>query len=317
MAVRLSSRPLPGTRRGRRLWVPPQGESEAVGRAIDLGFNTIVVGDPGVGVSTLLNQLAATLEDGGRSIARVSAGGAGTAIEMIDLVADALDGADDPQMSASARSALRRLASAANEQPSSVVSLDHPIGGVAHDVFGRMRDELWEVPLQWLVGASSDDAAVLLQPPADAFFETVRRLGPLSTDEIQDLLQRRDPDDDMGADVRRNVAEASRGNPSLALALAREALLRDPSERSQLFRIDPVADVRDRVGEPAARLFAELLRTGPASPSDPDLLRRMHWSRPRAYQVFRTLETEGLVRAHNERSGSAGRPRKVYEAVTG
>jgi DNA-binding PadR family transcriptional regulator len=41
----------------------------------------------------------------------------------------------------------------------------------------------------------------------------------------------------------------------------------------------------------------------------------MGWSRPRAYQVFQALEGEGLVRSRPERTGAAGRPRKIYEVI--
>lgn len=60
--------------------------------------------------------------------------------------------------------------------------------------------------------------------------------------------------------------------------------------------------------EPAARLADDLARNGPSGPSDPELLRRIGWSRPRAYQVFQALQRAGFVEVSSERSGRAGRP---------
>jgi hypothetical protein len=59
-------------------------------------------------------------------------------------------------------------------------------------------------------------------------------------------------------------------------------------------------------------LFAELLAMGSASPSDAGLLDRVGWSRPRANQVLRELEREGLAVAQNELINGAGKPRRVY-----
>ena len=67
------------------------------------------------------------------------------------------------------------------------------------------------------------------------------------------------------------------------------------------------------LGRPAGRLADELARNGPAGPSDPDLLRRLGWSRPRAYQVFEQLERAGHVEMSAERTGQPGRPRNTYQ----
>lgn len=313
--TRFRGRPLAGSARDRRLWVEPAASLQRIVRSIELDFNTLVIAEPGGGVSTLLNQLAARFEDADREIARAWAGEADDATALLDAISDALERPQEPQRSTGPRPALARLQALAGERPGALAIVDDVPGAAGHDVFGRMRDELWEHGLQWLAGTSSDESSSLLAAPADAFFETVERLEAFEDEQIAELLARRDPAGELDDRVRARIAEHSAGNPGRALALARHALLLDPDERLEELASDPVDDVRRRLGEPAARLFLELLRGGPAGPSDPKLLARVHWSRPRAYQVFQALEREGLVKASLRRSGGAGRPRKIYEVI--
>ncbi|HEY4896025.1 MAG TPA: hypothetical protein VII01_08035, partial [Solirubrobacteraceae bacterium] len=56
----------------------------------------------------------------------------------------------------------------------------------------------------------------------------------------------------------------------------------------------------------------DLARNGPSGPSDAQLLRRIGWSRPRAYQVFQALQQAGFAEVSSERSGRAGRPVHTY-----
>lgn len=122
---------------------------------------------------------------------RVFAGDAQTVTELIDKITDGLG---HPETALSRRVALAKLRSAGESRPGTLIVVHAVSGEAGHDLFGRMRDDLWEMDVRWLVGARSDDAAVLLRPPADAFFETTVLLG---------------------AD----------GDPSLALAAARQVLL--------------------------------------------------------------------------------------------
>lgn len=309
------ARPLAGTSRDRKIWIEPADAMETLGRAIEIGFNTIILGPPGAGVTSLLNQLVARLDDGDRSVKRVWAGPARTSTELLDVVSDALEGAEEPQESSGLAPALRRLDTAAREHPQALIVMDEVAGGPGHDVFGRMRDELWDLPVRWLLGVRDDEAGVLLEPPADAFFETVYRLAPLTADQTVMLLARRDPEHELDDALRVRIAEHSRGNPATALALARQALVLPTERRHDFLEADPVENVRAALGAPAAKLFSELLRRGPSGPSDDALLRRMNWSRPRAYQVFQQLERNGLIRSANDRPSGPGRPRKVYEVA--
>lgn len=311
------SRPLTATARDRRLWVKPKTIVERAVRSIELGFNTVVVGERGAGVTTLLIQLAAGLEDSGRGVTRAWAGEADDAAALLDVIANVLERLEEPTDSSDLRAAVARLQRAASERPGTLVVVDDVMGPPGHNVFGRMRDELWALELQWLIGTDTDQAPVLLTPPADSFFEATLHLEPLAMEQVDKLLRRRDPNGALGADLPAQIAERSDGNPARALALARRALLLDPEDRAAALLDDPVEDVRERLGEPAARLFSELLLRGRTGPSDDQLLARIGWSRPRAYQLFQDLEREGFIRGTNERSGGAGRPRRIYEVIEG
>ena len=61
-------------------------------------------------------------------------------------------------------------------------------GDVAYDLFGRLRDELWELGHVWLVAARPRDSGQMRTPPADAFWGTVVEIPPLSTSEVEELL---------------------------------------------------------------------------------------------------------------------------------
>jgi hypothetical protein len=182
---------------------------------------------------------------------------------------------------------------------------------LVHEIFGRLRDEMWALQLQWVVTGNVEDKAILLAPPADAFFEQVVTLAPLTEEETERLLVQRDPDGELDADIRALISERSAGNPGKALVLARQALVSsDPI--ADLDRGSVTEQIERELGEPAARLADDLARNGPSGPSDPQLLRRIGWSRPRAYQVFQALQRAGYVEVSAERSGRAGRPIQIY-----
>jgi predicted ArsR family transcriptional regulator len=63
---------------------------------------------------------------------------------------------------------------------------------------------------------------------------------------------------------------------------------------------------------PAQRLLAELEVVGPRSASDDSLQASLGWTRGRLAQVFKELESAGLVRSTTD-PGRSGRPRRLYE----
>jgi hypothetical protein len=58
------------------------------------------------------------------------------------------------------------------------------------ELFGRLREEVWALPHQWVVEVSSEQSGALRQPPADAFFSAVFEIPPLDEQEIEQLLRR-------------------------------------------------------------------------------------------------------------------------------
>jgi hypothetical protein len=179
----------------------------------------------------------------------------------------------------------------------------NPIG---QTLFGRLRDEVWQLPVTWVVAVTPSEAGSLLQPPADAFFDARIELQPLDEDQRKRMLVAR-----VGPRGRKLASTIDEGNPRRLLGLVRESLQGGLSSEEISQARDERLDRLAHVGEPARALLRELESIGPASASDEDLLRRMEWTRTRAVQVFGELEREGLVTS-SQVKGPAGRPRKVY-----
>jgi len=210
------------------------------------------------------------------------------------------------------------VAAAARRKPGCVVLVDETTSpALIQTVFGRFRDETWQLPLRWVVVGDTEARATYLAPPADAFFEVVVELAPLSDEASVELLRRRledvgDPDlADLAA-----LAELADGNPRRLLTLAREVLVDGTPTAALGAARDSQAAQLAELGPAAHRLVEELAANGPASASDESLLRRLSWSRGRAAQVFGQLERAGLVRKSTRRADGTS-TRKVYELTTG
>jgi energy-coupling factor transporter ATP-binding protein EcfA2 len=176
----------------------------------------------------------------------------------------------------------------------------------AYGLFGRLRDELWQLDLRWVVAIDDDEAGLLLQPPASSFFDIVLSLDTWNEELLQDLLKRRDTP--LTAQAITDIAQASNGSPRQALTLARRFLIESPQAmHSQLRRQQAAA----KLGQSASRALAELEQLGEASASDERLLNHLGWSRERATQIMGALERQQIVTARMVRQ-PRGRPRKVY-----
>ncbi len=320
-------RPLRMTRADEGLYVERSHDLAQIEAGISNGFNVIVLGERGGGKTTLLNAFERRVMDENLAnfgIVFVTGGAMSSATDALDRIARALDPsgaaladipawalsqpASDPLMAAYDRLA-HVVARRGENKP--IILLDHLPAPLCWEIFGRLRDELWTLELRWVLAGNLDDQARLLAPPADAFFEHTIYLSPFDRGEIVDLLARRDFDGQIADEVRWSIAERCEGNPSRALALARRAVLaEDPL--AAVLRGTIVEQIERELGRPAGRLADDLARNGPAGASDQDLLRRLGWSRPRAYQVFEQLERAGHVEISAERTGQPGRPRNTY-----
>jgi hypothetical protein len=312
--ARLSGRPLLDTAADAALFVDRDVELDRLGRAVAEGLNVLTSGPRGAGKTSLLRRavyLGRTAGEAPGPLGSVDASAVGSADELLHRVADVL-GAPSAGLPAGA-DGLTRLAGL-DAAARRAVAVDGLSPDVAHVAFGQLRDELWSVPVTWVVSCSDRQELDFLRPPADAFFDARVRLAPFADGDLRELLRRRaTPDelDDAALDV---VVSLAQGNPRRALDLARHLLLAPgsgPELRAALVRRD---EALDRLGAPARMLLDELDASGAASASDDALLARLGWTRPRAAQVFGQLEAEGLVRAADERNGP-GRPRRIYRSA--
>lgn len=346
MANQLSAKPLRDTKADARLFVDRAYELERARKALNGDLNALVLGSRRSGRTTFLKHLAYRLRtDWNEPSVYVEGGLSDDAREFLSLLRFRLLG--DRQISAGealARSArpfgsvisgepsvslasprheteemlslYAAVREAATRKPGCVVLVDEISSAVlAHTIFGRFRDETWGLPLRWIVAGDVDDRGTYLSPPADAFFEVVVELAPLSEEAAEELLRRRTPAEALSAEQVRAAVEMGDGNPHRILEAARSMLVDGISAQELGATRDWQRSRLAALGPAARRLFEELVASGPASASDAELLSRMGWTRGRAAQVLRQLEKAGLVRSSAQRSATGGPDRKVFEAV--
>lgn len=318
----LSGRPLLEDAEDEALFVDREEVLEQASRAARQGVNVLLVGPRGSGKTSTLHRLARTLR-GEKPVVVLDGRAASDAADLLRLLRWKLGGRPASDQLAE----LELLGRGAEGETERLLALVHaveqrlanqtlallldevPHPADARRLFGQLRDELWRLPLIWVVAAEEADRASFLRPPADAFFGRVLSLGPLPRDASRQLLQRRAPQ--LGSAALDLLAFHGQGNPRRLVELARQVVVegRSPDEvaEAQSRRVAILEDL----GEAARRLHAELEASGGASMSDPALLGRLGWSRPRAQQVVSELEAAGLVEA-DILPAVRGRPRKLY-----
>jgi hypothetical protein len=305
----------------------PRLEVERLERNSVEGINTLVLGEPGAGKTSLLRNLLFRLRGGERKLGRqplwIEAPLAESVLDLLHLIEAGLrdigaerDGGhallpSDPSESAAMIAAMRGLRSRLQGETPVVVLLDLAPGGVdPHALFGRFRDQLWQIPLTWIVAAPTTMRGALTTPPADVFFEDVVELAPLTIDQQQELIQRRlEP----GETTPWRLRDEGEGNPRRLLQILRESFRTgEPVDAHFLARSARDGELAV-LGHPARVVYEYLEENGPTSASDGDFLANLNWSRQRAARVLSELEG-GLVRSET-RQNEHGRPRKLFAVI--
>ena len=315
----LSSRPLWDTAADAALFTGRDTELSALRRGIHDGLNTLLLGSRGSGKTSVLRRLSWELRDQRAVLLldgpHVSEPGALLSALAAGLEANQSLGPTGSAASTSVPEALHRvldqLQACSTDLPT-LVLLDSTAPQVAHTLFGRLRDELWRLPLLWVVAADERRRAAYLQPPADAFFDHHVTLRSLTPDEAVLMLRRRLGPQMPTGELAAMVNAVPDPTPRALLAAVRR-------QRNH-HHVDPAAHAQaqarlEELGEPAALLAEELRALGAASASDPALLDALGWSRPRTVQVLRQLHRAGLVSTADVPAGQGGRPQRLYALI--
>lgn len=327
MPAPLSNRPLYDTAADARYFLPHDGW-QSLFRWAHQGYNTLLTGPTGSGKTTTLRQLQRRLREDGTRVSFVDATLTEGVGHLIALIGDALVGQPGAADLLAKRfdrlrhavagappgtitTALHEIVEGWGEADPQVVLLDAGGGGEAvYDLFGRLRDELWQLELIWVVAVTDADAATVLRPPADAFFDQRLRLDQWPTERLQELLETRGVSH---ADAAR-IAPAGEGNPRRALTAAREVSSSGFDRHlAQRARLDAAGALSESHRE--AQLAVEEL--GAVSASDAELLRRLAMSRPRVQTLLADLTERGLLVADSAQPTGRGRPRKLFRPAAG
>jgi hypothetical protein len=183
-----------------------QPEWDAVIRAVERGNNTMIRGERAVGKTSLLRQVHLTLRKHDERVVYVDAAAVAAPLELVFRVRDALKGRpgieeagpdtvsravaqvggdQTPPPGGASRLLYDTLVGLGQAVEPTTVLLDAGTAAQAlYGVFGRMRDTIWQPPHRWVAAIDNDDLATALKPPADAFFDTVIELAPLSIEQL-------------------------------------------------------------------------------------------------------------------------------------
>jgi hypothetical protein len=302
-----------------QLYEPRPAIDDVLLRAVERRRNTLVVGAPGSGRTTLLHAHEFHLRQREAPVAYVDARITLDAFELLGAVSQAGRGvhpdrawpdlsgirADQPYAIAQVIRLLKGLRVALT------VLIDDPPPEAAFELFGRYRDPMWELDFSWVVATTPDGAAVLDRPPADAFFERRVEIFDLNAAEKRRVLARRAP----GLDPRAAETLAEYGPEGFRWFLDAAARVDDGEIDADRY-VSGIAERARRaaaLGHAAAVALDEVAALGPVSASDERLLRRLRWTKARASRVLNDLLDAGLLEAH-ERAAGPGRPRKFFVA---
>ena len=284
---------------------------------MDLGLNAVVHGPPGSGRTSFLRQV-----ERGRPKARyVRLHGFETLTDRLDGIERAVTGSNalerhrpDP-FSAAFRALsttevkiavdplrfLRRAVGPIGGEPFHVVLVDDLDRKDCHELFGRLRDGLWELPIQWVVAGSASS----LDPPADTFFDAVVALLPFDDEGLRELVRRRaasgTPEEgsllmSRADSVIESVAPCT---PRRALSVLRDLYLSD--DLAEATRdLANLQSARASLKPTANKLLDALIHHGPTYAGDAELLAEVGVTRSRVVQLLAELEADGLVIVQRE-----------------
>ena len=324
----LGQRPLTASDADHQLFANRSSELHRVSRALDLGLNAYVHGPPGSGRTSLLRQVERVLPE-----ARyVRLHGFETLAERLDQVERAVRGVEvlerqrpsplaetfrafsttEVKIVADPLRHLKKAVGLIGDEPLHVVLVDDVDRKDCHELFGRLRDGLWELPIQWVVTGTSAS----LDAPADTFFDAVVELPPFDHEALRELVRLRAASG-TPEEGRLLVSRAGPVIESVAPCTPRRALsvLRD------LYLSDDLAEAtRDLANLQSARanlkptansVLDALIHYGPTHAGDPHLLEEVGITRSRVVQLLGDLEADGLVISQR-----VGR-RKLFAVPTG
>jgi hypothetical protein len=318
----LSNRPLLPTRSDRALYTERLSVDGELRRATERHRNVLLVGDRGSGKSTTLHAHAYDLRAEGATVAYCDLSPVDTVDDALRVIHRELERYRDPPpgvpVATGATSAsgpglaVDLVRSLAGGPQGLFLIVDNPTAEVAFSLFGRLRDELWQLRYAWIVAATPEVADALSFPPADAFFDRRVELPTLNAAERRRMLATRAPEADQPTiDL---LAETGADNVRGFISAAREIFEGGAPADIYLRGLKNRAARAAHLGRAAAMAHAELEALGPVSASDATLLTRLSWTKARASRVLNELEDAGVVTA-SERVEGPGRPRKVYHLV--
>jgi energy-coupling factor transporter ATP-binding protein EcfA2 len=317
-------------------------ETREVLRAVADNQSVLVLGEPGSGRSSLLNHVASLLgrEAEPRESVVVSGELARNPAQLLGVLVARLQRLAEPD--APRGRWLQELQALALPdgpfgevvQPAILMELVDLLGdrlaaleggvclmidgispAVAHGVFGSLGNELWALEgAAWVVAGDTAAGPLYREPPADAFFARTVELAPLSPADAAKLLRAHLPGLSQERIAQALEAEQS-GNPRRLLRAAADIQAGIPPTASAT---DALAQRAEQAAGPLAeRLVSYLADNGPASASDPRLLRQVDASRQRVSQLMHQLESAGLLETLEVREpGRRGRPVRRFAVKT-
>jgi hypothetical protein len=291
---------------------------KVVRRAVEARQNVLVGAARGAGTTSLLNRLETELPDA----IHINADRADQPTDVLASLASRLhvprglfsDSAslfDDPDPLATPPivGQIRAALEQAGRHP--VILVDGPIDpGVAFELFGRWRDDLFSMPATWVVAAHEHRLAEYLTPPADVFFDTVVKLDPLSEMEAMELLQRRDALGELSDNALSSIVGTFDGTPRHLLRLAQSNVT--SSDRDPLEQIHAHAKAIEDLSRGAHMLLAEMQGRGPVAATDADLRNRLGVTDRQLRRNLAELALHGLVEIVPGARPGPGRPPSVF-----